>query len=68
VLFFSLYKYACYFFSGATNEENDYESDRLEFDPVNKNHNSHCPWINGTVVALLKYFNTLWLAVNNRRA
>ncbi|TVU41371.1 hypothetical protein EJB05_14879 [Eragrostis curvula] len=35
---------------GATNGENDSETDLPEFDPI-KHHNSYCPWINGIVAA-----------------
>ncbi|KAL6880552.1 hypothetical protein ACP4OV_012117 [Aristida adscensionis] len=35
---------------GATNGENDYETDLPEFDPI-KHHNSYCPWVNGNVAA-----------------
>ncbi|XP_062186834.1 uncharacterized protein LOC133890471 isoform X2 [Phragmites australis] len=35
---------------GATNRENDYETDLPEFDPI-KHHNDYCPWVNGNVAA-----------------
>ena len=36
--------------SGATNGENDYETDLPDFDPI-KHHNNYCPWVNGNVAA-----------------
>ncbi|KAG2631660.1 hypothetical protein PVAP13_2NG039600 [Panicum virgatum] len=35
---------------GATNGENDYETDLPDFDPI-KHHNNYCPWVNGNVAA-----------------
>lgn len=35
---------------GASNRENDYETDLPEFDPI-KHHNNYCPWVNGNVAA-----------------
>ena len=36
--------------SGATNGENDYETDLPDFDPI-RHHNDYCPWVNGNVAA-----------------
>lgn len=36
--------------SGATNGENDYETELPDFDPI-KHHNNFCPWVNGNVAA-----------------
>ncbi|XP_062188944.1 uncharacterized protein LOC133892274 [Phragmites australis] len=36
--------------NGASNGENDYETDLPEFDPI-KHHNNYCPWVNGDVAA-----------------
>ncbi|WVZ61877.1 hypothetical protein U9M48_011685 [Paspalum notatum var. saurae] len=35
---------------GATNGENDCETDLPDFDPI-KHHNNYCPWVNGNVAA-----------------
>ncbi|CAL5091466.1 unnamed protein product [Urochloa decumbens] len=35
---------------GATNGENDYETELPDFDPI-KHHNNYCPWVNGNVAA-----------------
>lgn len=36
--------------TGPANGESNYETEPVEFDPINK-HNPFCPWVNGNVAA-----------------